>query len=108
MSEETILIYMDSEPESSDVRRGLGEALKNAAANASEVAVGTLAANMHQFLANMDRIMTSSPEKVGGLQLEEVQLHVQFDGRGNIGIAALGGAQVAAQGGMRLVLRKPR
>ena len=108
MSEETILIFTDETPDSGDVRRGLGDALKNAATNASEVAVSTLASNMHQFLANLDRIMTSSPDKVGGLELEEVQLYVQFDAKGNIGIAALGGAQVAAQGGMRLVLRKPR
>jgi hypothetical protein len=108
VAEESILIFTDFEPENSDVRRGLGDAVKTAATVASEVAVETLAANMKGFLASLDRIMSASRDQVGGLELEEVQIHLQFDGRGNVGIAAIAGAQISAQGGMRLVLRRPR
>lgn len=91
---------------SSEVRRGLGDALKNAAAKASEVAVSTLQANMCRFLSCLDTIISTSPKEVGGLTLDEVEIHAQIDGKGNIGISSMAEGEFAAQGGIKFVLRK--
>jgi hypothetical protein len=105
-----MLIFTDGEPAvlASDGRRGLGDALKNAAAKTSEVTISTLQANMCRFLSSLDIIISTSPKEVGGLTLEEVEIHAQIDSKGNIGISAIAGGEVAAHGGIKLVLRKKR
>jgi hypothetical protein len=90
-----ILIFTGGDV-SPEVRRGLGSALKNAAAQASEVAVSTLQENLRRFLSSLDTILSNSPKEVGGLALDEVEIHVQIDSKGNVGISALAGAEVAA------------
>lgn len=103
-----ILIFAGGEASVSppDVRRGLGGAMKTAATKASEVAVSTLQENMRLFLSNLDTIISASPKDVGGLTLDEVEIHAQIDGKGNIGISGIAGAEFAAQGGIKFVLRK--
>lgn len=91
---------------SPDVRRGLGKAVKIATAKASEVSVHTLLENMRRFLSSLDTIMSASPKDVGGLTLEEVEIHAQIDGKGNVGISGIAGVEFAAQGGIKFVLRK--
>ena len=106
---ETVLIFgAGPETPPPEVRRGLGQALKNAAGNASEVAVSTLQENMRRFLTSLDEVMSASPEEIGGMRLEEVQMHLHIDARGNIGISAIADAQLTAQGGIRLVLRRQK
>jgi len=100
-----ILIFTGSET-SPDVRRGLSDALKNVASQASAVAVSTVAENLRRFLSSLDTILSTSPKEVGGLTLDEIEIHAQVDSKGNVGISALAGAEVAAQGGIKLVLRK--
>ena len=38
--------------------------------------------------------------------LDEVEIHAQIDSKGNVGISGVAGAEVAVQGGIKLVLRK--
>lgn len=92
----------------SEGRRGLGDVIKNTAAKASEVTVSTLQANMCRFLSSLDTIISTSPKEVGGLTLDEVEVHAQIDSKGNIGISAIAGGEVAAHGGIKLVLRKKK
>jgi len=104
----SILIFITGESAASpsEVRRGLGDAIKGAAAKASEVAVTTLQENMRRFLSSLDTVISASPKDVGGLTLDEVEIHAQIDGKGNVGISGIGGAEFAAQGGIKFVLRK--
>ena len=80
--------------------------MKPDTAKVSEVAVSTLQENMRFFLSNLDTIISASPKDVGGLVLDEVEICAQIDGRGNVGISGIAGAEVSAQGGIKFVLRK--
>jgi len=106
--EDTLLIFTDSDPESEDhpTTRGLKETVEHAASRASAVAVATLQENMVRFLTGLDAILNASPKEVGGLALDEVEINVQIDGKGNVGINGFVGAEAATQGGMKFVLRK--
>jgi hypothetical protein len=88
------------------VRRRLDDKLKSVVAKASEVTVITLQENMRRFLSSLDTILRNSPKDVGGLTLDEIEIYAQVDGKGNIGIAGIAGAEVAVQGGIKFVLRK--
>jgi len=105
-----ILIYIADADEAAltptGARRGLGDKVTGAAAKASEVSVSTLQENMRRFLSGLDSIISTSPKSIGGLTLDEVEIHAQIDSRGNVGICGFAGAEVAAQGGIRFVLRK--
>lgn len=96
----------ESPSPSPDVRRGLGDAMKSVATKASEVAVSTLQENMRRFLTSLDTIMSASPKDVGGLTLDVVEVQAQIDGKGNVGISGIAGAELAVQGGIKFVLRK--
>ena len=103
-----IMIFASSEPEvqTHEVRRGVSEAVKSVAHKFSEVAVSTMKDNVRRFLKNLDIILKSSPKDVGGLTLDEVEIQVQIDGKGNVGISGIAEAELAAQGGIKFVLRK--
>jgi len=101
-----IFTGVDSVIASPDVRRGLRESIEGVASKVSDVAVSTLQENMRRFLTSLDTIMSASPKDVGGLTLDEVEIHAQIDGKGNVGISGVAGAEFAAQGGIKFVLRK--
>ena len=103
-----IVIFTSDEAAASPaaVRRGLGEVVKSATAKASEVSVNTLQENMRRFLSSLDTIISVSPKDVGGLTLDEVEIHAQIDGKGNVGVSGIMGVEFAAQGGIKFVLRK--
>jgi hypothetical protein len=107
-NEKNILIFTGGEATTSppEVRRGLGGAMKTATAKASEVTVSILQENMRLFLESLDTIISASPKDVGGLVLDEVEICAQIDGKGNVGISGVAGAEVSAQGGIKFVLRK--
>jgi hypothetical protein len=106
--EDSILIFSTGEPTlpSPEVRRGLRERIESAAATASEVTVSTLQDNMRRFLQSLDTIISASPQEVGGLTLDEVEIQAQIDGKGNVGLSGIASAEFAAQGGLKFVLRK--
>ena len=105
-----ILIFTGDETTAppTDVRRGLGDAMKTATAKASEVAVSTMQENMRSFLSSLDTIISAAPDDIGGLALDEVEICTQIDSKGNVGISSIAGAEVSAQGGIKFVLRKKR
>jgi hypothetical protein len=87
-------------------RRGIHDIAAKAADRGVKIALGTLQNNMRHFLEALDSIVTGSPREVGGLALEEIEVHAQIDGKGNVGIAGWLGAEAALQGGVKFVLRK--
>jgi len=89
-----------------DVCRGFDSVLKRASTKTSEVSVSTLQENMCHFLSSLDTIISSSPKEIGGLILEEMEICVQIDGKGKVGITGLVGAEAATRGGIKFVLRK--
>jgi hypothetical protein len=88
--------------------RGIREAAEAARERGVKAAITTIQANMRGFLEGLGRIIEASPHDIGGLSLDEIEIHAQIDGKGNVGIAGLLGAEVAAQSGIKFVLRKQR
>jgi len=106
-----ITIFAGGEAESPTpshaVTRGIvGDAFKGAAQKISQVAVSTLQDNFRRFFASLNTIISASPQNVGGLTLDEVEIQAQIDSKGNIGISGIAGAEFAVQGGIKFVLRK--
>ena len=102
---ESILIFAGAEARGK-VRRGLGDVVKTASGSLSEIAVSTLQENMRRFLGSLNTILSVPPEAVGGLTLDQVEVSAQIDGKGNVGLWGVGSAELAAQGGIKLVLRR--
>ena len=89
-----------------EVQRGLESTLKSAAIKASAVTVGALQETPCHFLIGLDAIIGGSPNEIGGLTLDEVEIHAQIDSKGNVGLSGFAGLEVAAQRGIKFVLRK--
>lgn len=89
-------------------RRGIRNVAEAAREQGVKTALDTIRNNMRGFLESLDKIIMTSPREVGGLALEEIEVHAQIDGKGNVGIVGLLGAEVAAQSGIKFVLRKQR
>ena len=105
---DNILIFTsgDAAIPATEVRRGLGDAMRNVAAKTSEVTVTTLQENMRRFLGGLDVVISASPKDIGGLTLDEVEIQAQIDSKGNIGISGIAEAEFAVQGGIKFVLRR--
>jgi hypothetical protein len=98
-----ILVYAEA---ASEPVRGLGSAARSGSTEASQVAISTLRANVKEALSGLDTVMNGAPETLGGLALDEVEVHLSVDGKGNVGLAGLLRAELAAGGGIRFVFRK--
>lgn len=107
--EDLIWIFTSHETEApvpAKRRGGLDNVIKKAAVATSEVAVSTLQNNVCRFLQSLDTILSASPKSVGELTVDEVEIHAQIDGKGNIGLAGLAQAEFSTQGGIKFVLRR--
>jgi hypothetical protein len=101
----SIMIFTSDKPEKQEeyeVTRGPEKHFYNTISTT----VNGLQKNMNKFLKSLDTILKNSPQEVGGLKLDEVEINAQIDGKGNIGIAGILGAEVSTQGGIKIVLRK--
>lgn len=87
-------------------QRGVKKLVGAVAGSASEVAVSTVQENLVRFMKAVDAILGSTPKDVGGLELREVEIHAEIDGKGKIGISSIAGAELAAKGGIKFVLRR--
>ncbi|MGO9021366.1 MAG: hypothetical protein ACLQVJ_23755 [Syntrophobacteraceae bacterium] len=106
-SKQTIMIFSGGEVvSSSDVRRGLKDVAASVAGKVSEVGMTTLQENMRRFLHSLSVILTVPPEETGGLTLDTVEVSAQIDSKGNIGITGVAGAELAAHGGIKLILKR--
>lgn len=105
-AEDSILIFFGAEPKTPEVRRGLKSTLENMTGKMSEVAVTTMQENMSRFLHSLSLILDTQSEEVAGLVLDQVEINAQIDGKGNIGITGMAAAELAAHGGIKLILRR--
>ena len=105
---DSILIFTTDQPEvpSSETTRGVKRTFKDIGKHAVEITVDTLQDNMRRFLDSLNSIISTSPKEIGGLELDEIEIHANIDGKGNIGISGIVGAEFATQGGIKFVLRK--
>jgi hypothetical protein len=107
---ETILIFTNDIPidvtKSETKRGGINSLITGSSQKIAEVKVEEMQKKMSQFIKNLDKIMASSPKEVGGLTLDEIEIHANIDSKGNIGIAGIFGAELAMQGGIKFILRK--
>lgn len=87
-------------------RRGPEKALHNASSKAQAVTVAALRENTRRFLTALDTVLRAAPKDIGGMALEEVEIHAQLDSKGNLGILGILGLETAVQGGIKFVLRK--
>jgi hypothetical protein len=104
-SSESILIFTNDALQASTS----GEAKRGGSSvsyKMAEVTINNLQDNMRQFLNGIDNIISSAPKEIGGLTLDEIEIHANIDGKGNIGISGIIGAELAIQGGIKFVLRK--
>lgn len=104
---ESILVftYDPNETKPFGNTRGIKDALEHAGTVISEVSISTLQKNMEQFLIALDVVMSKSSRKVGGLSLDEIEIHSQIDSQGNVGISGIG-IEAATRGSIKLVFRK--
>jgi hypothetical protein len=72
----------------------------------AKVAVNKLQTNMVQFIENIGSIIDSTPKEVGGLTLDEIEIHANIDSKGNVGLLGIFSAELAMQGGIKFVLRR--
>ena len=104
-SNDSLLIFTVGEVEG-EARRGLREIDQKAPGTISEIAVTTLQANMHKFIRSLNTILNVPPEETGGMTLDTVEVSAQLDAKGNVGLWGFGNAELAAHGGIKLVLKK--
>ena len=67
--------------------------------------VEALQANIDQFLDKVDRLVRSCPEHVGEFRLDEVEIHAEINGEGQVGLLGTG-VSVGATAGITFVLSK--
>jgi hypothetical protein len=102
-----ILIFsLDDGNSKSEAKRGLGKLLTQGSLKPSAVAVEVLEKNFVWFLQSLDRILAASPENIGGMKLDEVEIQAGIDAKGNIGISGIASAELASRGGIKFLLRK--
>ena len=102
----TIFSIPTTAEEQRGAQRGIRDLARSVSQGASQVAVSTIQDNLQRFVHAIDGMFETLPKKVGGLALEKVEIHAEIDGKGNIGISAIGGAQIAAKSGIKLILSR--
>jgi hypothetical protein len=106
---ESILIFTNEPLTSSsenETKRGVKTKIKSVSSQIAYVAVNELEKNMSQFLNNLNTIISNSPKEVGGLALDEIEIHANIDSKGNISLLGILGAELVVQGGIKFVLRR--
>ena len=101
----TIMIFSAEMPLSQEAKVTRG-GIENVVNKGTEIAIEVLQDNITRFIKGLDRILESSPKTIGGLELDEIELHASIDGKGNVGLVGIGGAEISAQSGIKFVLRK--
>lgn len=78
--------------------------------NFTTVDVNNLQTQINVFLQQMNIVMTNTPEKVGNFKLSEFEISaaIVVQGKGQIGIALLGQAEISGQvsGGLKFIFKR--
>ncbi|MEL7377439.1 MAG: hypothetical protein AAFN65_10800 [Bacteroidota bacterium] len=72
----------------------------------TELKVQELSGNLKTFLSNLDKVMAQMNTKVGGFEVDEMEIYVEISAEGKISLLGTG-VQSSAMGGVKLILRRP-
>lgn len=71
-----------------------------------EIEVQKLADSLKTFLGRLDQVMKDLNAKVGGFEVDEMEIYAEVSGEGKISLLGTG-VQTGAMGGLKLILRRP-
>jgi hypothetical protein len=87
-----------------------GSSIVSKMPNLTSVDVTNLQTQINVFLQQMNIVMSNTPEKVGDFKLSEFEVTagIVVQGKGQIGIALLGQAEISGQinGGLKFVFKR--
>jgi hypothetical protein len=72
---------------------------------AKPLKVDVLTENIQLFIWQMGNILEKTPEKLGGFNFEELEVHAEVNGKGSVMLFGTGG-EIGATGGLRFVFRR--
>ncbi|CAN5296134.1 hypothetical protein BH10ACI1_BH10ACI1_28040 [soil metagenome] len=108
--ENSKLLVISNLPESSSQETGRRGGIASRMPNFTSVDVNSLQTQINVFLQQMNIVMTNTPEKVGDFKLSEFEISaaIVIQGKGQIGIALLGQAEISGQvsGGLKFVFKR--
>jgi len=70
-----------------------------------QLKVEELSVNVNLFLEQMSGVLEKTPEKLGGFQFVEFEIHAEVTAKGALAILGTGG-EVGAAGGLKFVFRR--
>ena len=73
--------------------------------NTKNISVQDLSTNINMFVEQVNIILSTTPEKVGGFRLDEIEIHAEITAKGSLAILGTGG-EVGGSGGLRFVFRR--
>lgn len=74
---------------------------------AKPLEVEILAENVNLFIGQMSKLLEKTPEKLGKFHFEELEVHAEITGTGQLVLFGVGG-ELGAAGGLRFVFRRSR
>ncbi len=83
--QDTIIIFSDSQ--SSPQLKGV---ISTRARIPNVINVDDLKTNIQKFLSSMDKVVQSSPEKIGKYSLDTIQINAEINGEGSVGLLGTG------------------
>lgn len=79
--------------------------LRGDEATITEFKVQKLSDNLQTFLSNLDKVMNKMNTKVGGFEVDEMEVYAEISAEGQISLLGTG-VQTGAMGGFKLILRR--
>ena len=71
-----------------------------------DLKVQELAQSLQSFLNNLDEVMKNLNAKVGGFEVDEMEVYAEISAEGKISLLGTG-IETGAMGGLKLILRRP-
>jgi hypothetical protein len=81
------------------------DALVTRGSGPKQLKVEELAVNVNIFLNQMGNLLENTPERIGGFQFDEFEVHAEITTQGTIAVLGTG-MQAGATGGLRFVFRR--
>ena len=71
-----------------------------------DIGVQQFSRNLKQFLGQLDQVLASLNDKVGGFEIDELEVYAEVSAEGKVSLMGTG-VQTGATGGLKLILRRP-
>jgi hypothetical protein len=73
---------------------------------AKELPIETLAKNVREFLAKMNKILADTPESAGSFKLKEFEVSAEVSASGKLGLLG-SGVETSVSGGLKFTFQRP-